>query len=145
MKKIFIVLILSLVFACNIFIKPNEFSLSNYFNTGILHIYTKRPINETSIAISNLYISNNNKGAKKNDIVGESIYFTNLEIGSALNKLKAKVKFTEYISQQNLTLIYAYSNLIPKYEIVNNVKINLQISTCNEYSVIGWPLIYGSF
>ena len=145
MKKIIVILVLCLLFACSIFIKPKEFSLNNYFDSGLLHIYTKRPINETSIAISNVYMSTSNKGVTKGDIVGESLYFNNLEVGSALQKLKAKVKFTEYIDEQNLTLIYAYTSLIPKYEMVNNVKINLQISTCDEYSVIGWPLIYGSF
>lgn len=145
MKKIIVILILCLTFACSIFIKPKDFSLQNYFDTGLLHIYTNRPINETSIAITNLYMSTSKKGLTKGDIVGESLYFTNLEINSALTKLKAKVKFSEYIEEQSLTLIYAYSSLISKYEIINNVKINLQISTCNEYSVIGWPLIYGSF
>jgi len=145
MKKIIVILILTLTFACSIFIKPKEFSLKNYFDSGLLHIYTNRPINETSIAITNIYMSTSTKGITKGDIVGESLYFTNLEVSSAITKLKAKVKFTEYIEEQNLTLIYAYSNLISKYEMVNNVKINLQISTCSEYSVIGWPLIYGSF
>lgn len=145
MKKIIIVLILCLVFSCNIFIKPKEFSLQNYFDSGLLHIYTNRPINETSIGITNIYISTSNKGLTKGDVIGESLYFDNLEVNSAIQKLKAKVKFTEYLSEQNLTLIYAYTNLISKYEMVNNVKINIQISTCDEYSVIGWPLIYGSF
>lgn len=145
MKKIFVILILTLTFACGILVKPKEFTLGEYFDNGLLHIYTNRPINETSIAITNLYMSTSNKGVSKGDIVGESLYFTNLEINSALQTLKAKVKFTEFIEEQNLTIIYAYTNLVPKYEMVNNVKINLQISTCNEYSVIGWPLIYGSF
>ena len=145
MKKIIILLALTLLFACNIFIKPKDFTLANYFDSGLLHIYTHRPINETSIAITNLYISTSDKGLVKGDVVGESLYFSDLEVDSALKKLKAKVKFTEYLNEQNLTLIYAYTNLISKYEMVNNVKINLQISTCNEYSVVGWPLIYGSF
>ena len=145
MKKIFIILILCLLFICSIFVSPKEFSLKNYFNTGILHIYTKRPINETSMPLVNLYISSSSKGATKDDIIGESLYFDNLEIDSDLTTLKAKVKFTEYLDEQNLTVIYAYSNLIKTHKIVNNIKINLQISTCNEYSVIGWPLIYGSF
>ncbi len=145
MKKIIVILVLCLLFACNILIKPKEFSLQNYFDSGLLHIYTNRPINETSIAITNLYMSTSKKGITKGDIVGESLYFDNLEVGSAIQKLKAKAKFTEYLDDQNITLIYAYTSIISKYEMVNNVKINLQISTCDEYSVIGWPLIYGSF
>lgn len=145
MKKIIVILILSLLFACGIFVKPQNFSLKNYFNTGLLHTYTLRPLNETSIKLSNIYISTNTKGITKGETVGESLYFENLEVGSALSKLKAKVKFSEYLKEQNLTLIYAYSSLISKYEMVKNIKINLQISTCENYTVIGWPLIYGSF
>ncbi len=145
MKKIIIALILCLLFACSIFVKPKQFSLTNYFDSGLLHIYTKRPINETSILLANTYMSTSNKGIKKGDIIGESLYFENLEVGSAINKLKAKIKFTEYLDNEKLTLIYAYTNLISKYEIINHTKVNLQISTCEQYSVIGWPLIYGSF
>ena len=145
MKKIIVLIILCLLFACSIFVKPKEFTLQNYFDSGILHIYTKRPINETSMQLVNIYMSSSTKGATDEDIIGESLYFDNLEISSAINTLKAKVKLTEYIDEQNLTIIYAYSNLIPSYETINNVKVNLQISTCNEYSVIGWPVIYGSF
>jgi len=145
MKKVIVILILCLLFACSIFVKPKEFTLTNYFDSGVLHIYSRRPLNETSISLAGTYMSTSTKGLKKGDIVGESMYFDNLEVGSAIKTLKAKVKFTEYLDEQNLTLIYAYTNLIPKHKIVNNVKVNLQISTCDEYSVIGWPLIYGSF
>ena len=145
MKKIIIILILCMLFACSIFIRPNEFSLKNYFNSGTLHIYTTHPINETSIQLTNSYISTSRKGATNKDIIGESLYFDNLEVGSAIKTLKAKIKFTEFIKEQNLTIIYAYTLLIPTSKIIDNIKINLQISTCNEYSVIGWPVIYGSF
>ncbi|MBO5910051.1 MAG: hypothetical protein J6Q15_00930 [Clostridia bacterium] len=134
-----------MLFACSIFIRPNEFSLKNYFNSGTLHIYTTHPINETSIQLTNSYISTSRKGATNKDIIGESLYFDNLEVGSAIKTLKAKIKFTEFIKEQNLTIIYAYTLLIPTSKIIDNIKINLQISTCNEYSVIGWPVIYGSF
>ena len=145
MKKIFIILILCLLFACSVFVKPKNFTLQDYFDAGILHIYTLRPINETSIPLANTYMSTSKKGLQPGDIIGESIYFNNLEVGDAIKKLKAKIKFTEYIDEQNLTIIYAYTNLISKNEIVNNIKINLQISACDEYSIVGWPLIYGSF
>lgn len=145
MKKIIVVLLLCLLFACSIFIKPKHFTLKDYFEAGVLHIYTKRPINETSILLANTYMSSNPQGATNKDIIGESLYFTNLEVGSAINILKMKVKFTEYIEEQALTVIYGYSSLIPCYKTINNIKINLQISTCSEYSVIGWPVIYGSF
>ncbi len=145
MKKIIVVLIICLLFVGGIFVKNETFSLVNYFDNGLLHIYTQRPINETSIALSNIYISSSLNGVQKGDIVGESMYFNNLEVGSAINTLKAKIKFTEFVEEQSLTIIYAYTNIIPIHKTLNNVKVNLQISTCDEYSVIGWPVIYGSF
>ena len=145
MKKIIIILMLTMLFACSILIKPKEFTLTDHFDTGILYTYTNRPINETSIALVDVYMSASSQGAEKSDIVGESLYFDNLEVGSAIQKLKAKVKFSEYLDAQHLTIIYAYSTLIPTYKTIKNTKVNLQISTCSEYSVIGWPLIYGSF
>ena len=145
MKKIIVVLILCMVFACSIFIGPKTFTLKDYFNEGVLHIYTTHPINETSIYLVGVYMSSSSTGANKNDIIGESLYFNNLEVGSALNKLQAKVKFNEFVKDQNLTIIYAYSKLIPTHKMIKNKKVNLQISTCEEYSVIGWPIIYGSF
>lgn len=145
MKKIIVILILCMLFACSIFIKPKDFTLRDYFDSGILHIYTRHPINSTSIQLANTYMSTSKKGASNKDIIGESLYFNNLEIESAIKTLKAKVKFTEYLKEQKLTIIYAYTSLIDCHKIVDNVKVNLQISTCDEYSVIGWPLIYGSF
>lgn len=145
MKKIIVVIVLSLLFACGIFVKPKQFTLKTYFNSGILYTYTSRPINETSIELVGNYMSLSSRGANKNDIIGECLYFENLEVGSAIKTLKAKVRFTEYIDSQKLTIIYAYSSLIPTYKTINNNKINLQISSCSEYSVIGWPVIYGSF
>ena len=146
MKKIIVILVLCLLFACNIFISPKkEFTLKDYFDSGILYTYTSYPINETSIELVDTYMSTSTKGCNKDSVIGECLYFQNLEVNSALKTLKAKVKFTEYIESQHLTIIYAYSSLIPKHKTINNYKINLQISTCSEYSAIGWPVIYGSF
>lgn len=145
MKKIIVIIVLSLLFACGIFVKPNQFSLSSHFNCGTLYTYTSRPINNTSIELVGNYMSLSSEGAGKGDIIGECMYFDNLEVSAALNTLKAKVKFTEYIDNEKLTVIYAYSRLIPTHKTINNHKINLQISTCSEYSVIGWPVIYSSF
>ena len=145
MKKFIVLLILALTMCGSMLIKPKTFTFNTYFNNGVIYTYTSHPINDTSILLVGTYMSLNSNGADENDIIGECIYFDNLEVSSAITKLKAKVKFTEYIEEQHLTIIYAYSNLIPISKQVNNHKVNLQISTCNEYSAIGWPLIYGGF
>lgn len=145
MKKFIVLIILALATSCVIFVKPKTFSLKSYFDKGMLYTYTTHPINDTSIPLTGTYMSLNAEGADKDTIIGECMYFDNLEVGAALKSLKAEVKFTEYIDEQHLTIIYAYSKLIPISKNMNNHIINLQISTCNEYSVVGWPVIYGGF
>ena len=145
MKKIIVLLSLALIFTCSIFIKPKDFTLVNYFDEGILYTYTSQPINDTSIHLAGTYMSLNSKGANKDNRIGECLYLDCAEINSVLTKLKAKVKFTEYIEEQQLTIIYAYSNLIPISKTIDNHKVNLQISSCSEYCAIGWPVIYSGF
>ncbi len=141
MKKLIIIFILSVLICCSTYIKQN-FTLSSYFTTGQLSYYTSSPITTSSIKLADAYLTHEKPSS---NIIGESMYFTNLEVISAIDTLKAEVKFTEYLSEQNLTLIYCYTNLIPTYKYVKSFKINLQISTNDEYTIIGWPLIYGSF
>ena len=60
-----------------------------------------------------------------------------------LNDLLSIVK-TECLSS-GLVIIYAYTNLINDYVEVDNKKVNIQIANIEDCSVIGWPLILGSF
>lgn len=147
MKKFIFILSLSTILGCSIFFKPckNEFSLTSYFNSGTLYTYTNKSINSSSVKITNNYINLDSQGAKKEDIVGESIYFKNLEVGSVLETMKAKVIFIEYLENENLTIIYTLSPLIPVKKKVKNNYINFQIAISNEYTIIGWPTILGSF
>lgn len=143
MKKLFVTLSLFTLFICNIIVEQKNFSFRDYFDNGILYTYTKKPIDESSIFLANNYMTIN--ASSQQEVLGESVYFENLELGSAINTLQADIKFTEYLKNEQLTIIYAYSNLIPTHKYVNNYKINLQISVANDYIVIGWPLILGSF
>lgn len=147
MKKFIFILSLSIILGCSIFFKSNknQFSLTDYFHSGILYTYTNKSINSSSVKITNNYINLNSQGAKKEDIVGESIYFKNLEVGCALKIMKAKVNFVEYLENENLTIIYAFSPLIPLKRKVKNNYINFQVAVSKEYTVIGWPTILGSF
>lgn len=117
MKKIFVLLILLTIILLNSYSKQTEFSLSNYFDIGTITSF-------------------------KN---GESIYFTNFEVNDALKKLNAEIKFTEYIKNKDLTILYCKSPIIPKSVDVKNFNINLQIAITDDYTVIGWPMILGSF
>lgn len=76
--------------------------------------------------------------------LGESISIKNFEPASAIKSLQAKVIKTEYLTT-GATVIYAYSSLVPKSVEIENQKTNLQIACYEDYVVIGWPMILGSF
>ena len=43
------------------------------------------------------------------------------------------------------TIIYAYTDKIKKNVTIENQKVNIQIAIYPNYSIIGWPLILGSY
>ena len=77
-------------------------------------------------------------------VIGESISVKNLEVASAIKKLNARVVKTEYL-EGGTTVVYAYSNLINDRVEVFGKSVNLQIAITDDKTVIGWPLILGSF
>ena len=120
--------------------KNVSFSLTNYFS-GNYYSYSKEKINNNSINLGFCYL---NKNIKSNDIIGESITTNNLELGSTIKQLNAKVVKTEYL-ENGITVIYTYTPLIKDNVCINNEKVNLQFAIKNETITIGWPLILGSF
>ena len=68
----------------------------------------------------------------------------NFEPIAAIEELNAKILFTEFLGI-GASVIYAYTDQIGRYVNVNGEKVNIQIAQYNDYSVIGWPLILGSF
>lgn len=122
MKKIVVLLILLSILMLNAYSKQTDFSFSKYFSSGTITCY-----------------------ATDTNIKGESIYFENLEIDNALKTLKANVVFKEYIKEKRLTILYCLSPLINKTIVTKNKEINLQIAVSNNYVVLGWPMILGSF
>lgn len=43
------------------------------------------------------------------------------------------------------TIIEGYSNKLKNYVVINNRKVNIQISICDDKMIVGYPLINGSF
>ena len=139
MKKIMAVLFVFLVLF-NGFEKTNNFSLLDYFS-GEYTAYTASSSGENCVDLGFCYI--NSKPVTK-DLVGESIVVKDLEIASAIKTLNAKVIKTEYLDN-GTTVIYAYTNLINNNVKVEGKRVNLQIAIKDEVTVLGWPLILGSF
>lgn len=144
MKKLLVILFLFL--ACTTNYSNKEFSLLDKFD-GELSVYSLEPISENYINLGTCYM---NLGKTKKDdnnnshIIGESIKVYDLEVGAALKTLDAQIVKVENVDVGEV-VIYAYSNKIPRSVKVADNKVNLQIACKDEYVVIGWPLILGSF
>ena len=76
---------------------------------------------------------------------GESFEINSGEIsvGEILSRYNAKLIFTERIAEG--IGYYAYSERIPYAKTVKNKKINLHIFVGKEKTVVGSPIIFGSF
>ena len=138
MKKIFAIVIIFAVLI-GAYSGKDQFSLQNYFS-GEYCSYSDAPASKDSIFLGTCYL---NSGVKSDSLVGESVK-TNVQPSTAIKKLSAKVIKTELIDD-GATIIYAYSALIPKSVRVNDSQVNLQIACYDDYTIIGWPLILGSF
>lgn len=139
MKKIFIALFLFALLISNIN-SPSSFSLNDYFK-GEYFSYTANKLSEKSTYTGNLYVNHELPNTK---VLGESMKILNSEPLIALNKLDAQVVKTEYL-QTGASVIYAYSPKIKNTISAYNKNVNLQIAVYDDYYIIGWPLILGSF
>lgn len=139
MKKIAVVLIMFLIILISAE-NQTQFSLLNYFS-GEYVAYTSKDSTEDSIDLGFCFI---NSKPVEGCVVGESMVIENFEVSSALSVLNARVVKTEYL-EDGTTVIYAYSNLINDKVEVFGRNVNLQVATKNERTVIGWPLILGSY
>ena len=76
---------------------------------------------------------------------GESceIFTEEISVDKILADFSAKIVFIEETAQQ--TSYYAYSDKIKYLKILDGKKVNLHISTSNEKTKIGSPIIFGSF
>ena len=135
MKKLFIIIVLFLILICNIQPKA-DFSLLDYFD-GEYTVYSN---SGEGVNLGFCYMSSKPVDNK----MGESLKIENCLPSAALTKLNAKVVKTEYL-QTGASVIYAYTNKIANSVEVNNNKVNLQLACYDDYFIIGWPLIMGSF
>ena len=140
MKKFLIIISMFLVLICSRDAK-NDFTLLDYFS-GEYSAYTETSQSENCINLGFCYMQD--EVVKENELVGESLKIYNFEPISALEKLNAKLVKTEYLDN-GTTVIYAYTNLIKEKVEVENKTVNIQIAQNDEYSIIGWPLILGSY
>ena len=140
MKKLIVVLFLFFVLVSNINTRK-EFSLKDYVS-GDYAVYTNKKVNDSSIFLGTCFMSKN--ADTSNDIIGESIKTSNIELVTLLKELDAEIISTEYL-ECGAVVISAFSQKINDRVKVGGQNINLQIAAYTDYSIIGWPLILGSF
>jgi len=139
MKKILIVIVMFLIILSGTK-TANTFSLLNYFS-GEYSVYTSL---DNGGEGTNLGFCFMNSMPESQNVVGESIIVENLEVATAISVLKARVVQTEYLDDGTI-VIYAFTSLINDRVEVSGKSVNIQIATKNERTVIGWPLILGSY
>lgn len=138
MKKLIIVIIVFLILVVNVE-DNHKFCLLDYFS-GDYKIYSKsKGVNSVDLGFCYMYST-----PYVDNVIGESIRIENLEPVSALKTLHAKIVKTEYLDN-GTTVIYAYTNKINDKVSIDDKYVNLQIAHNENYSIIGWPLILGSF
>ncbi len=138
MKKFIVVIVVFLAVLCASNMQVN-FSLLNYFS-GEYTSYTSTPNGNDSQNLGFCYMNSR----PSENLVGESMVIKNFEVGSALETLKARVVKTEYLNDGTI-VIYAFTNLIKEQVRVDGNLVNLQIAEKEDYHIVGWPLILGSF
>lgn len=140
MKKIFIALVLFVVLVGSS-LNVSQFSLLDYFD-GDYNVYTSTKVKD-STNLGFCYMSKS-VNVDKDSVVGESVKVFNYEPISALKTLNAELITTEVLDDGTVVM-YAYTELISDSVKVGNREVNLQLAHNNDYCVIGWPLIMGSF
>lgn len=93
----------------------------------------------------NLMIESCGVGVDKFVVCGDS---QTVEINSkAYLKIKNLLNL-EVVEKNEIagrTIIEGYSNKLKNYVVINNRKVNIQISICDDKMIVGYPLINGSF
>ena len=140
MKKLLITSILVLIIISSACTITDKFSLLDYFS-GQYFVYTKSSA-DSGIDLGFCHMSTS--PAAQQEIIGESIKVTNFEPVSALKQLNAKLIKTEVLSD-GMVVLYGYTKLIGDKVNIDNHDVNIQIACKDEYCIIGWPLILGSF
>lgn len=139
MKKLLLTIGVMIIFLLSSH-NTNNFSLLDYFD-GEYYSFSSCQI-ENSVDLGFAYMSN--VEIERDKLSGESVKLKNSEPSEAIKKLKAKVIHTEYLESGTI-VIYAYTNLISKKVKVKDENVNLQIAIDEEFCIVGWPLIMGSF
>lgn len=141
MKKLLVVLFMFVLLMSSMGKNKKDFTLKDYVS-GEYTVYTNQELNENSVFLGTCYMTS--KVSETKNKIGESVKTNNTELVSFLKDLDADIIKTESLDC-GAVVISAYSPKIDKTIEIDNQKVNLQIASYDDYSIIGWPVILGSF
>ncbi len=139
------------ILLCFCMLYSNETSLFSALNISQVTAYSNTKLEEYESTLSgNGYkfsIPTENYDELKNKIDGIS-FETSFTPEEIFNKLNVKIQSSQRLLQNNdyIEIFYCYvENLNSKSVIIDNKKVNLQIAFNEDFSVVGIPLILGSY
>ncbi|MDD4110311.1 MAG: hypothetical protein PHS54_02030 [Clostridia bacterium] len=150
-RKIFIFLgVVLLLSFCMLY--SNQRGIFDCLNIKTLTVYAKQPIDSFDSNLSgNGYkfdcsIQDYENLKNKRNIQGIS-FETSLKPQEIINRLKLKIQSTQKLLRENETIIiyYCYVENVGNSIILSNKKVNLQIAFNGQSSIVGMPLILGSY
>ena len=118
----------------------DNISLADYFD-GECIVYTDSDNTLDSVDLGFCFMSSSNA---KGEVFGESIKVECIEIAAAIEVLGASLKKVEVLDDSTIVL-YCYTDKIATHVIVDGESVNIQIAQKAECTIIGWPLILGSY
>lgn len=85
----------------------------------------------------------NNVCSKMSYSDAQVIEFVGVDYEDLLRELNVQIINKNNISDR--LIIEGYSNLLSEYCVINDRKVNIQISVCDNKVILGYPFISGSF
>lgn len=80
---------------------------------------------------------------KFNDFLGQMLEFNKIDFDSFISSNNIEVLSTEKV--EDITIYNCYVSSLPKFVVVKNKRVNMQIAITNECVKVGYPLILGGF
>ena len=108
----------------------SNFNLESYYSCGKLKIIHGNNVVEL-VDITN------------QDVLGEGLVFDSLDINEFEKVNNLKLVSKEKVG--GIQIYNYYSFLMPKYVVLNNQRVNVQIAICDGYYKLGYPLILDSY
>lgn len=127
---------------------PNDSSIYSFYTTDNINTINNATVvkNGNSSIVSCTSLNAKNVKQSLKNILGESVKINNPSkdiIDNLYQYINKNIVYYEVL--ENTTITYCYNPSLLNFVMIDGQKVNLQIAQNNNYIVIGYPLILGSF